>query len=267
MLPKFFPFLPDFPAIILQLHQTHLCFFSLQKYPQPSGQKKKMIVKYGIGGCIIFILICIVWFPLLLMSLVKSVAGVTNQPLDVSVRLTISGYESLFTMSAQQRNLIPFSPAAYNDLANQYALHPSAMQFIVNYSPEDIVVAKLKSNASLLWSISPASREAMMDELSGSTAVYVNFHWTIHSTDLICQGNLWLPLVSRLLPGLVPRYLRTTVGADAKMVHRLQVGKRLAAQRGPHPETLHRHLPGEGDRGAGAGGTTVCQTHLFIQIS
>uniref|UniRef100_A0A452HPF6 Piezo non-specific cation channel R-Ras-binding domain-containing protein n=1 Tax=Gopherus agassizii TaxID=38772 RepID=A0A452HPF6_9SAUR len=148
---------------------------SEKKYPQPSGQKKKMIVKYGIGGCIVFILVCIVWFPLLLMSLVKSVAGVTNQPLDVSVKITISGYESLFTMSTQQRNLIPFSPAAYNELANQY----SAMQFIVNYGPEDIVLAKIKSNASLLWSISPASREAMMDELSSSAAVYINFHWTI----------------------------------------------------------------------------------------
>uniref|UniRef100_A0A8C3IIS5 Piezo-type mechanosensitive ion channel component n=1 Tax=Chrysemys picta bellii TaxID=8478 RepID=A0A8C3IIS5_CHRPI len=186
---------------------------SEKKYPQPSGQKKKMIVKYGIGGCIVFILVCIVWFPLLLMSLVKSVAGVTNQPLDVSVKITISGYESLFTMSAQQRNLIPFSPAAYNELANQYALHPSAMQFIVNYSPEDIVTAKIKSNASLLWSISPASREAMMDELSSSTAY------------LITPRQFWLPLVSRLLPGVVPRYLRATAGAEARTAHRLQVDK------------------------------------------
>ncbi|XP_065421309.1 piezo-type mechanosensitive ion channel component 2-like [Chrysemys picta bellii] len=219
---------------------------SEKKYPQPSGQKKKMIVKYGIGGCIVFILVCIVWFPLLLMSLVKSVAGVTNQPLDVSVKITISGYESLFTMSAQQRNLIPFSPAAYNELANQYALHPSAMQFIVNYSPEDIVTAKIKSNASLLWSISPASREAMMDELSSSTAVYINFHWTIlRNASLVknveasgkhtvryeekeireqivqmLNGTRKEPI---LLPGVVPRYLRATAGAEARTAHRLQV--------------------------------------------
>uniref|UniRef100_A0A8C4XZG2 Piezo type mechanosensitive ion channel component 1 (Er blood group) n=1 Tax=Gopherus evgoodei TaxID=1825980 RepID=A0A8C4XZG2_9SAUR len=217
-----------------------------KKYPQPKGQKKKKIVKYGMGGLIILFLICIIWFPLLFMSLVRSVVGVVNHPIDVTVTLQLGGYEPLFTMSAQQQSIQPFTPQDYEALTNQFERQPVAMQFITLYGYEDIVTARIEGSSGSLWSISPPSREQMRRELlNGSSDITLRLTWTFqrdlgkggtvehtfdkHTTDLQPGTSVRIELANLLawppqevqVPHLFPTYIRAPNGPEANPVKQL----------------------------------------------
>ncbi|XP_058384443.1 piezo-type mechanosensitive ion channel component 1 isoform X4 [Diceros bicornis minor] len=219
-----------------------------KKYPQPKGQKKKKIVKYGMGGLIILFLVAIIWFPLLFMSLVRSVVGVVNQPIDVTVTLKLGGYEPLFTMSAQQPSIVPFTHHAYEALSRQFDPHPLAMQFISQYSPEDIVTAQIEGSSGALWRISPPSRAQMKRELyNGTTDITLRFTWNFqrdlakggnveytnekHTLDLAPNSTARRQLASLLegtsdqsvvIPNLFPKYIRAPNGPEANPVKQLQ---------------------------------------------
>lgn len=218
-----------------------------KKYPQPKGQKKKKIVKYGMGGLIIFFLICIIWFPLLFISLVRSVVGVVNHPTDVTVTFKLGGYEPLFTMSVQQQSIKPFTAAEYDELTKTFGDNAVAMQFITLYSYEDIVTAMIEGSSGSVWRISPPSRQEVIKELLGSSVdLTLRLAWTFqrdlgkggtvehtfgkHSIDLepgnpvraelasLLIGNRTEPV---LIPNMFPNYMRAPNGAEAKPVSQL----------------------------------------------
>ncbi|KAM6223829.1 piezo-type mechanosensitive ion channel component 1 [Rhynchocyon petersi] len=219
-----------------------------KKYPQPKGQKKKKIVKYGMGGLIIVFLIAIIWFPLLFMSLVRSVVGVVNQPIDVTVTLKLGGYEPLFTMSAQQPSIVPFTAQTYEELSKQFDPNPLAMQFISQYSPEDIVTAQIEGSSGALWRISPPSRAQMKRELyNGSSDITLRLTWNFqrdlakggtveytnekHTLNLAPNSTARRQLASLLegtldqsvvIPNLFPKYIRAPNGPEANPVKQLQ---------------------------------------------
>uniref|UniRef100_UPI00358F3C92 piezo-type mechanosensitive ion channel component 2 n=1 Tax=Myxine glutinosa TaxID=7769 RepID=UPI00358F3C92 len=220
---------------------------SEKRYPQPRGQKKKKIVKYGMGGMIVFVLICIVWFPLLFMSLVKSVAGVLNPPLDVSVSLSLGGYQPMYKMSAQQHSLKTFTRAEFNALTRKFSRSGTAMQFITIHTSDDLVTADLEGNSTGVWGISPPSQDKLVEELLlNDSDITIRFYWSIrrdpnlkakaevtkqkHTIDLNGTNPIRAQLAALLqgkqtqpvrVPGLLPPYIRAPSGPDAHPVRQL----------------------------------------------
>ena len=62
------------------------------EYPFPRGTKRQAVVKYGVGGLLLFILIFIIWFPLLLFSLANTVFE-SNPPVNCMVRIKLGGFQ------------------------------------------------------------------------------------------------------------------------------------------------------------------------------
>uniref|UniRef100_A0A9J7X3X7 Piezo-type mechanosensitive ion channel component n=1 Tax=Cyprinus carpio carpio TaxID=630221 RepID=A0A9J7X3X7_CYPCA len=213
---------------------------SEKRYPQPRGQKKKKVVKYGMGGMIVMLLICIVWFPLLFMSLVKSVAGVVNKPLDVSVTITLGGFQPIFTMSAQQNQLKDVTDRDFISFLNSYRHIPSvsqsALQFLEVYTAEDVTVAELEGSSNSLWTISPPSRKNLMDVLSKedqnlSLGAKAEFAMDKHITYLdmntrqeliaLLNGTRNKPVV---IEQVFPCFIRAPSDSNAKPVDQLYTG-------------------------------------------
>ena len=65
-----------------------------QAFPLERGIKRRAIVKYGLGGLLLFLLIFIIWFPLMLFSL-SSTIFVPDPPIDVTLNIKFWGYQVL----------------------------------------------------------------------------------------------------------------------------------------------------------------------------
>ncbi|XP_056148188.1 piezo-type mechanosensitive ion channel component 1 isoform X2 [Lampris incognitus] len=245
-----------------------------KKYPQPKGQKKKKIVKYGMGGLIIFFLICIIWFPLLFISLVRSVVGVVNHPVDVTVTVKLGGYEPLFTMSVQQQSIQPFTEEDYDKLTTQFGENAVAMQFITLYSCEDIVTAQIEGSSGSVWRISPPSRQELIKELLGSPVdLTLRLAWNFqrdlgkggtvehtfdrHSIDLEPGNTVRADLASLLVgnrtkpvrvTNMFPNYIRAPNGAEAKPVSQLYEGNEEGYQDVTLALKSDRSLNGSGNQ-------------------
>jgi len=79
----------------------HKCARRMEsEYPQARGERKNPLVKYLMGGGGLFVIIAVIWFPLVIFAL-GSTVGQPNLPYDVTVKMDIGNYQPIYEMSAQ----------------------------------------------------------------------------------------------------------------------------------------------------------------------
>ncbi|KAL4234818.1 hypothetical protein ACF0H5_006459 [Mactra antiquata] len=176
------------------------CFRVIEmKYPTPRAQPKRALIKYGVGGLLLFVVIFIIWFPLVIFSFANTVY-VPNPPTECTVTVTLAGYQPLFTISGQQQHISTYTEGQYKTLKSKYDKDPVATGFLSNYEAEDISAIKLDGKSTSIWTISPPSLKQLIHDLNTtSTDVNLEFYVTFSRTPNSQAGETLTQLYRKTL--------------------------------------------------------------------
>ncbi|XP_065187003.1 piezo-type mechanosensitive ion channel component 1-like isoform X2 [Sycon ciliatum] len=146
--------------------------------PRKIGTTVSLVVKALVGGLGVVALILVLWFPLVLMSLINS-TSLSNPPKSVSVQLQIGGFQPLFHFTADQQFLTQITESDMKNLRNKYQ-DPESQAFLTKYVASDVTRVSIPGQSSALWSISPPSRRLMEQNLNNPNhSIDIAFLWTI----------------------------------------------------------------------------------------
>ncbi|KAF7992315.1 hypothetical protein HCN44_001640 [Aphidius gifuensis] len=149
-------------------------------YPQPRGVKKSQVSKYMTGGGALFVIIGLIWFPLLIYALGGTV-GDPNPPYDVSLSIKFGSHEPIYTMSSQDSEIVNYTEKDYIDLTNIYIgrKYRSSMTFLESYSAADVSAVRMSNSSRKIWGISPPDKLRLKLELEKNTTMQIHIEWSV----------------------------------------------------------------------------------------
>ncbi|KAK9510545.1 hypothetical protein O3M35_005299 [Rhynocoris fuscipes] len=234
-------------------------------YPQPRGEKKNTLIKYIVGGGCLIGIIAVIWFPLVLFALGNTV-GQPNIPTDVSLKVKIGSYTPIYQYTAENYSIFSLTESMWEKTLNVYQKSRPAQTFLSNYEFDDVGVAVLSAHSTVVWTISPPDKEALIKDLQSNRTISVRMDWTISRksttpdqpgivTNNVEQylspndsnreilvnyitgnktGNASSPAI---LPHLLPKFVKVTSRGTATVIPQL-----MNFDDDSHPENIYRSL-------------------------
>ncbi|XP_010914337.1 piezo-type mechanosensitive ion channel homolog isoform X1 [Elaeis guineensis] len=124
------------------------CDTDLYRSRHQQGQKQTKMTKFCSGICLFFILICVIWAPMLIYSS-GNPTNIANLVIDVSVQIDIKAASGRLTLF--QTTLCERFP--WNDLQLDDELDPQ--HYLDSYNVQDIQLICCQPDASTMWLVPP----------------------------------------------------------------------------------------------------------------
>ncbi|VDL69571.1 unnamed protein product [Nippostrongylus brasiliensis] len=205
-----------------------------QSYPAPRGLPKGAIVKYFMGLPMILLIVFLVWCPLLAFSLMNRIGDISI-PDHVKLTMSLEGYPPLYQIEAQGSELRPMEASELKYLTDamsrRYFPFPNAtdsmkrsrdsVSFLKEYTTSDILFVNFRPESEVPWSISDASKSALIEQLKGQSSI--NFivavaftrpydekkklgtahaaHWSVEITANSTLRQEWIQILQNPSPG------------------------------------------------------------------
>lgn len=149
-----------------------------EEYPRPKARPQPDLSKYLTGGSFILLILAIIWGPLLLFSMGKSV-GESNPPIEMEFELEFVGYQPIIRMRATTESIKPLASEQYNQL--KVAKDSLAAQgFLSDYKVGDVTYIQLDGQSIADWGISLPSKKRLIENIKSNDTLVLKSTWNFY---------------------------------------------------------------------------------------
>ncbi|KAJ7977462.1 piezo-type mechanosensitive ion channel-like [Quillaja saponaria] len=148
------------------------CDAVLNRAKHKQGEKQTKMTKCCNGICLFFILICVIWAPMLMYSS-GNPTNIANPIKDASIQVdirTVSGRLNLYQTTLCEK--IP-----WDKINSDVNLDPHG--YLDTYNKNDIQLICCQPDASSLWLVPVVVRARFVQSLDWDTDMYITFTWVL----------------------------------------------------------------------------------------
>jgi hypothetical protein len=149
-----------------------------EEYPIPRAKPIRRVSKYLFGGAFILLILAVIWGPLLLFSMGKTV-GDSNPPVEMEYELEFVGFQPILRMRATTQQITMINEKQYMMLKAKF-VSLSSQSFLSDYKVGDVAATQLDGQSNAVWEISPPSKDLLMNHIKSNQALNMKSSWTIY---------------------------------------------------------------------------------------